>query len=961
MPFLRIGLAAKLVFSLVLLSGLALGTMGALIYADARDHLVEEGRAALSATLETRVAELSDWADRVEADLTFRSGSPVVQAALKSFERGVGDMGTGAGGTPALSASYQRAEQKYRPFFNDLVDRGGFSDALLVDLEGGILFSARGHGEIGQSAAALAGGLGPLLADVEERGEVRMTDFGGRASALHAYAALTVPDRRGLPAGFLVARIGIDRVEGYLNRTGPPGGARFSYLIGADGLPRSSSDVLAASRRAGPDDPQKAALTGARGQALVTEGTPRLIAYAPLSALGQSWGVVTERSEADLIAVAQGVGRTALWRGAVVTLVLAAAAYLIAMMAIRRFGDLTRALARLRKGDLSAEVPMTARRDELGQTARAIEELRSTLLTARKAGDENRRRSAALSTTSAALMLTDTDFNILYVNEAVVGLMARRAADFACVDPGFDPGALVGRNMDGFHKLPARVRQIMSDSKNLPYQTDIAIGGAAVRLHVDAVLDDEGAIIGMVLEWIDVTDARRERATLDAIEDSMVKVEFDLDGRLSRANAAFRATLGDRAEGDRSWLSELREVGRPEAEGEILSAVAAGKSRTGRFEARGASGPVFIEGGFYPIRDLRGRPSGGVLIATDVSENHHAMEEAERLRMAMAEDQQKVVDALRIGLNAIASGDLSVRLTVPFGADHDQLRLDFNQSTDHLSRALQAVSEETGAMQQETTEIVSASDDLAARTDRQAMTLQETASSLDELTQNMTATAQGAARATRLVEDARLSAESSGTVVDAAEHAMSEIAASSREVVKVISVIDDIAFQTNLLALNAGVEAARAGEAGRGFAVVATEVRALAQRCADAAAEIGTLISRSGQHVSQGVDLVGDTGSALKGIVASFAEIADFIGEIARAGEEQSRALGQINGAVNQIDHATQEYKAMAGETSAAAHALADRTQALAGAIGQFALAPGGAGRARASADRIAPERRARG
>ena len=167
---------------------------------------------------------------------------------------------------------------------------------------------------------------------------------------------------------------------------------------------------------------------------------------------------------------------------------------------------------------------------------------------------------------------------------------------------------------------------------------------------------------------------------------------------------------------------------------------------------------------------------------------------------------------------------------------------------------------------------------------------------------------------------------------------MSEIAASSHEVVKVISVIDDIAFQTNLLALNAGVEAARAGEAGRGFAVVATEVRALAQRCADAAAEIGTLISRSGQHVSQGVELVGQTGSALKGIVGSIAEIAEYISEIARAGEEQSRALSQLNGAVNQIDHATQENAAMFEETSSAAHALAQRAQSLAGAIGQFAI-----------------------
>src|SRR6202034_1959732 len=163
----------------------------------------------------------------------------------------------------------------------------------------------------------------------------------------------------------------------------------------------------------------------------------------------------------------------------------------------------------------------------------------------------------------------------------------------------------------------------------------------------------------------------------------------------------------------------------------------------------------------------------------------------------------------------------------------------------------------------------------------------------------------------------------------------------SKQIANIIGVIDEIAFQTNLLALNAGVEAARAGDAGRGFAVVATEVRALAQRSADAAKEIKALISTSTQQVDVGVKLVSETGQALGRIVTQVSQLNSLVTELAASAKEQSTGLGEVNAAVNQMDQVTQQNAAMVEQATAASHGLSGEAQELALRVGKFGIGEG--------------------
>lgn len=282
----------------------------------------------------------------------------------------------------------------------------------------------------------------------------------------------------------------------------------------------------------------------------------------------------------------------------------------------------------------------------------------------------------------------------------------------------------------------------------------------------------------------------------------------------------------------------------------------------------------------------------------------HAMKTFRQAGIANIEagDRQRhVVQELGEGLEQLAAGNLTHRVHEPFSEEYEALRTIFNRTISELEIILTKVTDTAANVDTGASEIRAAADDLSQRTEQQAASLEETSAAINTVTAMTRQTASARSGVSVAIDEANREARDGGAVVSQAVTAMSAIETSSQQISQIISVIDGIAFQTNLLALNAGVEAARAGDAGKGFAVVANEVRALAQRSAEAARDIKDLITTSGQHVESGVSLVGQTGEMLGRIVTRVGEVNDLIASMTSATETQAQNMAQVNDTVTHI------------------------------------------------------------
>jgi methyl-accepting chemotaxis protein len=554
-----------------------------------------------------------------------------------------------------------------------------------------------------------------------------------------------------------------------------------------------------------------------------------------------------------------------------------------------------------------------------------------------------RSRLMALDAVDVKVMIADANLNVIYMNPATRAFLQEAEADLRQELPRFSMAKMIGSNIDIFHKNPAHQRNLLARLTQ-PHMATITVGKHIFDLVLKPLMAGRKRA-GFVLEWADA-QARLQSfdyaTQIAAFGRFQAIIEFTTDGTIVTANENFLGLMGytlDEIKGKHhSIFVEPAERATPQyaafwdklKRGDYVAAIFKRLTKGG--------GLVTIQGSYNPILDEQGRVMKVVKICTDVTK------------------RERSIGDIAEALSALAEGDLERRIADPLTTELDKLRTDLNRALDKLQGTMTSIAANADAVRDGSGEITKASDDLARRTEQQAASIEETAAALDQITATVRKTAEGADQARGVVGTAKDDAQRSGEVVHEAVAAMQAIEDSSKKIGNIIGVIDEIAFQTNLLALNAGVEAARAGDAGRGFAVVATEVRALAQRSADAAKEIKALISASGEQVGSGVRLVGLTGEALTRIVGHVDRMSGLIAEIASATQEQATALGEVNSAVNQMDKATQQNAAMVEQSTAASHSLAREALELSRLVGQFrtgaeqaARAPRGAAAAKAT------------
>lgn len=523
----------------------------------------------------------------------------------------------------------------------------------------------------------------------------------------------------------------------------------------------------------------------------------------------------------------------------------------------------------------------------------------------------------------------------------VATLFARRGDDFERISTSV-------RKADGERAVGTKLaRSSPAYPQNIAgrrYVGRAVLFGKPYMTVYEPVRDAAGQVVGILFIGFDISDFQR---SLDGVVGS---------SRFFESGGAYVIEPGT-ADADAVFISHPTAAGRKVLEVQPAAKPVLEAMRAAESVGLHGAVPMLREGMPAPWTVKRRSESTGWWIVAEVSEHEAMAGHWRNMRllwsmlagcaavMALAlfllvrREVSRPLAELTAAISALASGDLRQ----PFSSRrHDEvgrlvqevetMRQRFTSIMGQLRQACDSIQTASG-------EIASGNRDLSSRTEHAAASLQQTASGMSQFAVDVAESAASAGDASRLAAEASQVAARGGQTVAGVVATMDAIAEGSRRIGEITGLIDGIAFQTNILALNAAVEAARAGSQGRGFAVVAGEVRSLAQRSAEAAREIKTLIAESASKTAAGSEQAAQAGATMEQVVASARRVESIVQAIAASVVRQSQAIGEVNGAVSGLDQATQQNAALVEESMAAAQSLKDQAGQLTALVSEFKTA----------------------
>ncbi|MFT5276491.1 MAG: methyl-accepting chemotaxis protein [Granulosicoccus sp.] len=608
------------------------------------------------------------------------------------------------------------------------------------------------------------------------------------------------------------------------------------------------------------------------------------------------------------------------------------------------------------------------RKDEMGILEKELSILTQQLKDAAVIALEASKVKQALDSSSMCFMMSNSDREIVYMNESVAKLMEESEAEIRKELSHFNAATLIGTKIDSFHK---NTEQLTSTHTTL-----LEMGEKSFQLNVNPIIDGDGNALGNSIEWLDMTaifeEERRVARILEALDSSSTNIMIaDANSDIIYMNRSqvemFKSTHADLSKvlpnfdaNDIIGNSVDRFDQEASHKKDLLDRLIAAQTSEITLGAR------YFRLTANPILSKSNERIGTVVEWLDRTIEINAEKEIAQMVSAslvgdftrrineenkdgflltMSQGLNQLVKTTESGLNevsnvllALSEGDLTKRVTSEYQGTFNDLKDYCNTTSTNLAGVINRIREASDTISNASSEIAQGNSDLSTRTEQQASSLEETASSMEEITSTVRLNAENANQANGLASQAAKVAGSGGELIQEVVVTMASINDSSRKISDIIGVIDGIAFQTNILALNAAVEAARAGEQGRGFAVVASEVRTLAQRSANAAKDIKDLISDSVSKVESGNSLVNQSGETMKDIVISIQRVNDIMSEIAAASAEQATGIDEVSKAITQMDEMTQQNSALVEEAAAAAESMRTQAGELTERVGTFKL-----------------------